>query len=365
MKDYKIDIKFIDASKWQELSWYNSGGTRAKKVLQDNNGKEYYFKCSEKKPAKDGKPEKHYKFEFWNEIIAYQLGKNLGLNMLHYDVAIFGGEIGCISPKMTITDKEQLIEIGRFMTAINAGFLPEDYKTRTEYTFQLLEETITYFKLHKYSNFFFETLLFDTIIGNTDRHQENWAFIGNTTNLVEALRGIEDKVKLNGFKNLKWYFKLLYRWISDKQNNTLSKGGEIYKLINTEVTKTAPIYDSGSSMARELTDNKIDLLLNNDEELEKYISNGKTELHWHNKKISHYQLVEEMLNTSYMEQVLKASKFLSNWHQTLVESIIYKLDIDVPNEWKSYCLPNNRKNLIIKLVTLRLNRLNNLISARI
>ncbi len=204
-----IDIKFIDASEWQELSWYNSGGTRAKKVLQDPQGNEYYFKCSEKKPAKDGKAEKFYKYEFWNEIIAYQLGKNLGLNMLRYDVAIFDGEIGCISPKMTVTDQEQLIEVGRFMTALNSDFLPEDYKTRTEYTFQLLEKTFTYFKLHKYSNFFFETLLFDIIIGNTDRHQENWAFIGNTSNLVEALNEIEAEVKQNGFKSLKWYIKFL------------------------------------------------------------------------------------------------------------------------------------------------------------
>ncbi len=58
MKGQNINIKFIDASDWQELTWYNSGGTRAKKVLQDHEGNEYYFKCSEKKPAKAGKPEK-------------------------------------------------------------------------------------------------------------------------------------------------------------------------------------------------------------------------------------------------------------------------------------------------------------------
>ncbi|MCH5716105.1 hypothetical protein [Niabella hibiscisoli] len=108
-----------------------------------------------KKPSKDGKPEKHYKYEFWNEVIAYQLGKYLGLDMLRYDVAVFDGEIGCISPKMTVTDEEQLIEIGRFMTAINSDFLPENYKTRTEYTFQLLTETLDYFSLSQYLPFFF------------------------------------------------------------------------------------------------------------------------------------------------------------------------------------------------------------------
>lgn len=76
MNNYNIDIKFIDSSNWQELTWYNSGGTRAKKILQDPNGDEYYFKRSEKKLAKNGKPEKHYKYEFWNEVIAYQLANN-------------------------------------------------------------------------------------------------------------------------------------------------------------------------------------------------------------------------------------------------------------------------------------------------
>lgn len=75
MKHFQIDIQFIDATDWQELFWYNSGGTRAKKILQDPSGKEYFFKCSERKPARDGKPEKYYKYEFWNEIIAYQWGR--------------------------------------------------------------------------------------------------------------------------------------------------------------------------------------------------------------------------------------------------------------------------------------------------
>ena len=72
-------VTFIDASGWSELTWFNSGGTRAKRILQDDTGNIWYFKCSEKKAAKDGKPEKYYKYEFWSEIIAYQLGSQLGL----------------------------------------------------------------------------------------------------------------------------------------------------------------------------------------------------------------------------------------------------------------------------------------------
>lgn len=254
MNSLNIDIKFIDASNWQPLEWYNSGGTRAKKVLQAPNGDEYYFKRSEKKPAKDGKPEKHYKYEFWNEVIAYQLGKCLGLDILRYDVAIFDGVIGCISPKMTITDEEQLLDIGRFMTALNPSFLPEDNATRTEYTFQLLEQTLDHFKISKYWEFIFQTILFDAIIGNTDRHQENWAFIGKNTIVTTSLKELETEFKSKAYDNMGWLSKWPYHSIFNKEKNELNTQAKQVILETINISKAAPIFDSGSSMARELTD---------------------------------------------------------------------------------------------------------------
>lgn len=35
-----MDVKFIDATDWVTLEWYNSGGTRAKRVLQSPDGAE-------------------------------------------------------------------------------------------------------------------------------------------------------------------------------------------------------------------------------------------------------------------------------------------------------------------------------------
>jgi hypothetical protein len=185
------NVIFHDAAEWSELFWLNSGGTRAKRVLQSPDGAEWYFKRSEKKEAKDGKPEKYYMYEFWNEIIACQVGSMMGLNVLRYDVAVHNNEIGCISPLMIKKDEEQLLEVGRYMTALNPDFLPEDTTTRTEYTFELLEDTLNEFKLSKYWTFFLSTILFDAIIGNTDRHQENWAFIGKSSFIAQALGEIE------------------------------------------------------------------------------------------------------------------------------------------------------------------------------
>lgn len=364
MSKFNINIKFIDASNWHSLDWYSTGGTRAKKLLQDENGNEYYFKCSEKKPARNGKQEKHYKFEFWNEIIAYQLGKHLGLDMLQYDVAIFNNEIGCISPKMTKTDEEQLLDIGRFMTAINPNFLPEYISSRTEYTFQLLETTLNNFQIHNFWKTIFETLLFDVIISNTDRHQENWAFIGKTSYYTDFLKNTE--INKNAFKKVNWSIRRFYkRFFEYKKNRINIKDKQlVLELINIE--KFAPIFDSGSSMARELTEKKLEFYLENENELLKYIENGRAELHWENKKVSHFQLIKELLASSYQEEIIKAAVFLENWDNDLINCILNVIDKDVPNQFSQYRIPENRKHLISKLLTLRFSKLNDLVkNARI
>ena len=46
-----MNVKFIDTTGWQETYWLNSGGTREKHILQDENDDLYYFKRSERKPT--------------------------------------------------------------------------------------------------------------------------------------------------------------------------------------------------------------------------------------------------------------------------------------------------------------------------
>ncbi len=353
------EVKFIDASDWISLDWYSSGGSRAKRVLQSPDGSEWYFKCSEKKPAKDGKPEKHYKYEFWSEVIAYQIGKSLGLNILRYDVAINNGEIGCISPLMIKRESEQLLEVGRYMTSLNPSFLPEDTTTRKEYTFQLLERTLDEFNLSGYWPFFLETILFDTIIGNTDRHQENWAFLGKSSFLTNSLTFIEKEAK--GFERLPWVIKKIYRSLFNSKNELNTEGQQI-KLQVTNIVGIAPIYDSGSSLGRELEDQRVEDLLKDERLLYKYAMNGKAEIHWENEKLTHYELVEKLKNSSYLESLVEAARFLDKWDESRVNEIVKKIDLALPEDWNSYLIPESRKELILKLLLLRLQKLKGLIN---
>jgi hypothetical protein len=69
--------KLYNISAWSEQSWWNTGGTRDKKIyLSPEDGELYYFKQSFKKGKRD------YTYEFWSEIIASEVGEHLGFDIL-------------------------------------------------------------------------------------------------------------------------------------------------------------------------------------------------------------------------------------------------------------------------------------------
>jgi hypothetical protein len=104
--------QYYDISLWQEHQQFNTGGTRNKSVYQNPDTElMYFFKTSLKKIKID------YKYKFWSEIIASELGHFLGFNILKYDIAFNGNDVGCISKSMVDQNqKESLIEGYKFLT---------------------------------------------------------------------------------------------------------------------------------------------------------------------------------------------------------------------------------------------------------
>ena len=109
-----------------------------------------------------------------------------------------------------------------------------------------------------------ETIVFDAVIGNSDRHQENWAFITENYWPSEIYREFD----------------------------------HIFLRIRSPKLM-APIYDNGSSLGRELNEEKVALLLNNVMQLERYIDKGTSEIHWEDAKISH------MSQGRYIKEVIE------------------------------------------------------------
>lgn len=342
-----MNVQFIDTNDWQETFWLHSGGTREKRILLDPQDKLWFFKRSERKPAQDGKPGKYYKDEFWSEIIAYQIGNFLRLDVLRYDVALSNGQLGCLSPSMIDVEKEKLVEIGRYMITYNPDFSPELRATRREYTYDLLSRTLEHFQLSHFKFQILQTLVFDSLIGNSDRHQENWAFISDNTTIPDEDIDI---------------FPMIKRIHQNQQAKDLQLINKEFELRKSRIINIAPIYDSGSSLARELDEDKIKKILKDQNMLDAYIRRGTSELHWIDKsKVPHFTLIEYLKNLEGTDMIRNAARFLENWDENVIYKIVNEIDDVLPEEHGFYQISRERKELIFKLLTLRFERITEII----
>lgn len=232
--------EYIDITNWNEKQYFNTKGTRNKCVVSNpNDDSIYFFKTSMKKEGKDYKP------EFWSEIIASEIGNVLGFNVLEYNIAKHGDEVGCISKTMN-GENECLTEGINLLTGYDNTYDPDSKESYSAYTFHFIKSAIDSFSFNNIEDII-KMIIFDAIIGNSDRHQENWGFITpykekelseeEVTNifskLKERFKRIKDSVSKNGLKHES----------TDKIRVTL-------KILKME-GRFAPIYDSGCCLARE------------------------------------------------------------------------------------------------------------------
>ena len=344
---------FIITEEWNKQPWFNTGGTREKKYLQSPDGKFYYFKRSQLKPHKD------YRFEFWNEIIAYELGSMLGFNMLRYDAAIDGDIMGCICQSMINADQEELIEGIKYLQAFSPTYELAKKEHQKWYTFNLIEEALKSSKIGHFVEDIIKIIIFDSLISNGDRHQENWAVITHQKLILDNLE------KADLLKLKKWQSALVY-WV----NSALKKGHDKYEKSNQKLPKMfyeyekifAPIYDSGSSLGRELLEDKVNIFLKNEAELNRYIEKGVSEIHWNNTKMSHFKLIGNLLESQHTETVKNLiSGLFDKFDIEKFTELVHGIDLEVPIDLAHYKIPFIRKQLIIKMITLRLKKLKALI----
>jgi hypothetical protein len=355
---------FKITEEWSEQFWFSTGGTRAKKYLQAPDGKFYYFKRSQYKPATETKLGKDFTYEFWNEIIAYELGTMFGLNMLRYDIAIDGEIMGCISESMINQEHEELIEGVKYLQAFSPIYDPTKKEHQSWYSFDLIKNSLASAKLSNFTEDVIRLIIFDSLIGNGDRHQENWAVITEQRLMLEVIEEIEKEHAASKEipKLVMWFLGLLKRSLT-RSNNVLKKRHLPIPKSHYEFKyRFAPIYDSGSSFGRELTDERVNQLIHSDEELNRYIEKGVSEIHWEGKKLSHFDLISKINETAHNQSVQSIiNQIKKQFNFQKLSETINKIDEKVPESYSHYKIPVNRKELIIKIITLRFKKLGQLI----
>lgn len=112
-----------------------------------------------------------------SECIAYDLANLIGIPCARFEIGTYKGREGSMSYNIVTNKKEVLIEgiycISLLYDHYDAESLT-DSETGDKYSLEMIKKALEPFGLFSQ---FLPIVIFDFLIGNTDRHQSNWALL--------------------------------------------------------------------------------------------------------------------------------------------------------------------------------------------
>lgn len=356
----KFEATFTEITDWQKNIHYSTGGTRSKYIAlhPNENNEEYFFKGSKETP--DGVI--RYPTEFWSEIVSSKIGQLLGFKMLDYNIAYDKNhtqQIGCLSKSMILHSENKLTEGISYLTGFNSKYNPE--KDKKNYTFQFINNALFDFNFGEYVENIIEIIIFDSIIGNSDRHQENWGIIMFYRKAIEEINNELSNEKLTFLERVEMKLKRFLNELFISQNKEEREISKTNLKLHSEITphQFAPIYDSGCCLGREHEEDKVDKMINDSQMINAYVNKGKSEIHWKgfDGKSKHFELVTLLLENYPEETKTYINRVKDKNDSQKIKEIIENIDSNLPNELINFKLSNSRKELMFKLITLRIEKL--------
>lgn len=114
-----------------------------------------------------------YPHEFWSEILASRLGAELGVPVPRTHLGIYGGQPGSLAESL-LGPGEELVEAADIMAGLDDAYERRGKGERQ--TVELARLAIASVLGQVDIEAFHRMLVFDALIGNQDRHHENWGF---------------------------------------------------------------------------------------------------------------------------------------------------------------------------------------------
>jgi hypothetical protein len=173
-------VTSIDVTEWEPAD-EEPLGTKPKQWLRDGGGVLWLWKQSTLQ--NDARHGPYRKGDDWSEVVAGRVGKRLGMSVAEVELATRGDQFGVISRSVLIGDGESLVHGNEMLSEIGVG--GRDPHDRTGYTIEAVARALEGVEppigspgeLIAAFDWFAGYLILDALIGNTDRHQDNWATI--------------------------------------------------------------------------------------------------------------------------------------------------------------------------------------------
>ncbi len=303
--------QIVDVTQWSlgDLSPY-AEGTRDKFLIYAPNQTAYPFLLpGHKYLLKKTYVEKSGTIlfeQFWNEIIAYKLGRTLNIRVPPAFIACYKSDdiplfYGCLIEwfyDYEGEEKDTSLRGGDIITRYIENY---DEKKGEQHNFQTVTQIFEDEKVENWIEDWAEILLFDAIIGNTDRHHDNWQII-------------EYKAK--------------------------------------EKKRCSPAFDNGTSLSYRIRNEHIDI---RPQQLEKRVRHGYHHMRWQQgdlKQAHHFELLQNIISR-FPEARGVYQRILNNILQPAYDDImsLTKFALEDPR----YQLSEKRAEFIIEQIKFRIN----------
>ena len=290
---YKISygvmmIKIFD--KWlPDKEKLDSGKGKKVWLTNPNNSNSCgWFKYVKKTHIKNNDEDEICTFENISEKIAELIAKELKLNSAKIDIGTYFGEIGCLSYNI-LGDRQTMAEGASYISREYPKYdalKGIDNDTGKYYCLEIILKSLVKEELKKE---FLKIMIFDFIIGNSDRHWNNWAII-KTKSGKEYFSPLYDNgsslcalVNENEVESYLGNDKLKFASLVDSKSKTIVRVDGNSKNIPTHKTVLHYLRDNYYEETkdfvefaiRKLNEEKITDILRN---INKYITHRRCEL---------------------------------------------------------------------------------------
>jgi len=169
----------VDVSEW-EPAGDEQLGTKPKQWLRDDADHLWLWKEATFNRDRDGRA--YRKGDDWAEVVAGRVGLQLGVPVAVVELATRGEAFGVISRKV-LNEAEALSHGNELLAGL--GIATRDAHDRAGYTpasvrgvLNDVGPPVAHEGLATAFDWFASYLVLDCLVGNTDRHQDNWGVIG-------------------------------------------------------------------------------------------------------------------------------------------------------------------------------------------